>query len=101
MDGRYKPTAGDRAYRDAIYAKEELNPFEESILLHDVSDTYLAVLISANAGPTSAGTKALYDAEIARRGSLVAKRANRIAGWSLAVAALSLVVAIVAIAVAA
>jgi hypothetical protein len=34
---RYKPTQADLAYRDAMFAKDELNPFEEAMLLQDIS----------------------------------------------------------------
>lgn len=93
----YKPTVGDLAFRDAALGGGDLNPFDKAELLRGVSDTYLVVLASDNAGPTSAGTKVFFDAEITRRGSLVARRANTIATWALAVSGASFLAAVLAI----
>lgn len=96
-NARYKPTKGDLAFRDANEAAAGPNPFEEAILLRNVSDAYLSVLISDNAGPTSAGYKALLDAEMTRRGGQVARRANMIALGSLVVAIAAAVISVIAI----
>ncbi|MDQ0839401.1 hypothetical protein [Sphingomonas faeni] len=93
---RYMPTKGDRAYRDFMFADGDRNPFEESILLQDISHAYLAAMLSSNSGPTSMSIKALLDAEMTRRGGLVAHRANLIASLSLGISGVSLIVAIVA-----
>lgn len=79
-----------------MFADGDRNPFEESILLQDISHAYLAALLSSNSGPTSTSIRALLDAEMARRGGLVAHRANMIASWSLGISGVSLIVAIVA-----
>lgn len=91
---RYTPTLGDLAYRDAVFGDADLNPFDEAVLLQGISHTYLAVMLSDNAGPTSAGTTAMLDAELSRRGGELARRANRIAVVSFAVAIGSLLVSI-------
>lgn len=94
--GKYKPTRGDLAFSAAHAGAAEPNPFEEAILLRNLSDAYLSVLISDNAGPTSAGYKALLDAEMTRRGALVARRANLIALGSLVVAIAAAVISVIA-----
>ncbi|WEJ98389.1 MAG: hypothetical protein P0Y59_15730 [Candidatus Sphingomonas phytovorans] len=90
----YKPTAGDIAFRDAAKRAGGLNPFEKTEMLRNVSDTYLVVLASDNATTS----KVLFDAELARRGSLIARRANTISIMALGVSVASLVAAVVAIA---
>lgn len=89
---RYTPSGGDLAYRDA--AKGELSPFDEARLLRRVSHEYLAVLASDNTGPSSAGFKAMVDAELARRGSAIAMRANWIAAGALVVSMAALAVSL-------
>jgi hypothetical protein len=84
----YRPSTGDLAYRDA--AKGDLDPFNEARLLRKVSHEYLSALIHDNSGPRSTGFKAMLDAEIARRGSLIARRANWIAFSALATSIVAL-----------
>jgi len=96
MMAGYSPTVGDLAFRDA-HAQGDLNPFEEAELIRDISDTYLAVLLSANTGDSSKGTFAMFQAEMTRRGGLAAKNANRLAGWSLAVSTISGIIAVIAL----
>lgn len=79
-----------------MFADGDRNPFEESILLQDISQAYLSAMLSSNSGPTSTSIKALLDAEMTRRGGLAARQANRIASWSLGISGVSLVVAIIA-----
>ena len=90
----YQPSAGDLAYRNAFAADPDLNPFEEAVLLQDISDAYLSVLVSENIGERSAGYRAMLDAELVRRGSAIAHRANRIAWISLAVAIASVIISV-------
>jgi len=90
-DARYQPTAADMEFRNS---KDTDNPFDRANLMRSISHEYLAVLAHDNAGPNSAATKAMVDAEIARRGFAAARQANLIAIGSLIVAAVSLVIAI-------
>lgn len=79
----YKPTKGDIAYRDAT--EDDIDPFSEAKLLRKISHEYLAVLAHDNTTPDSAGYRALIDAEITRRGTLIARRANWIALTALCI----------------
>lgn len=88
----YRPTKGDLAYQQAENAEADLDPFEEAILLRKVSAAFLSVSISENTGPTCAPYRAMLDAEMARRGSMVAKRANQISIASFVIALASLVI---------
>lgn len=90
---QYKPSKADIRWRDAI--RDGVDGFEKARLLRDVSHEHLAVMLHANSGPTSAGFRAMLEAEQARRGSMVARRANWIAAASLAVSLLALVIAVV------
>jgi len=90
----YQPSAGDLKYRDA-WKSDQLNPFEEAVLLQGVSHAYLSVLVSENSGERSAGFKAMLDAEVIRRGQHLAQRANRIAITALCVAVLAVVISII------
>lgn len=91
---RYRPTAGDLAYRNAFVNDPDLNPFEEAMLLQGISPAYLSALAHDNSGPRSAGFKAMIDAEVTRRGSGVAKRANIIAICSLTVAIAAAIISV-------
>lgn len=97
---RYQPTSSDLTYRNFVLGAASTDPFERAVLLRDVSDSYLIVLASDNTAPSSAGIKAFYDAELVRRGGLVARRANQIALWSLGISVLSFLAAVIAILVA-
>ena len=97
MTARYTPSAGDLAYRNAIFADSELNLFEEAMLLQRVSHAYLAVILSGHTGAKAAGTKAMLEAELARRGTEASRKANRIARWSMLIAAGSLSVSVLAL----
>lgn len=70
------------------------DPFEMARMLKSISHEYLAVLARDNAGPNSAGMKAMIDAEISRRGFAAAAHANRISIGSLVIALISLVIAL-------
>lgn len=87
-DGQYHPTRADLEYRNANSAK---NLFDQAKLLRNISHEYLAVLAHDNSGANSAGTKAMIDAEISRRGFAAARRANQISILSLVVALAALI----------
>ncbi|MDX8359078.1 hypothetical protein [Sphingopyxis terrae] len=88
----YTPSAADMAFRNY-----KGNPFDEARLMQDISDEYLSVLAHDNSAPTSAGYKAMIDAEIARRGTLQAKRANGMAKWAIALSGLACAISVAAI----
>ena len=89
--GNYQPSSADMEYRDSAATS---NPFDQAKLLRAISHEYLAVLAQSNAGPNSAGMKAMIDVEISRRGFAAARSANRIALASVALALASLVISI-------
>ncbi len=89
MISDWTPTDADMAYRN--FAGDDL--FEEARLMQSISPEYLSVLAHDNAGPKSAGMKAMIDAEFARRGTLEAQRANKTARWSFAISILACVIA--------
>lgn len=91
LDERYQPTVADMEFRNS---KDTENPFDRAHLMRSISHEYLAVLAHDNAGPNSAATKAMVDAEISRRGFAAARHANRIAIASLVLAGISLVISI-------
>lgn len=93
----YQPTTGDLRYRDAVKANPNLDPFEEAVLLRDLTHEYLSALLSDNTSDRSAGFRAQLEAELSRRGGALAVRANRIALGSLAVAVLALIVSLFAL----
>src|SRR4051794_25395547 len=93
LDDRYQPTPADMEFRNS---KDTDNPFDRAHLMRSISHEYLSVLAHDNAGPNSAATKAMVDAEIARRGFAAARQANRIAIGSLVVAGISLLISIIA-----
>lgn len=91
--GGFKPSKGDLRFQEAD--RKNGNDFDTARLLRDVSHEYIAVMLSSNAGPTSAGFRALLEAELSRRSSRIAHRANWIAAASLAISVLAVVIAVV------
>lgn len=88
--GGYKPTSGDRRFRDAKLGDgPKSDSFETARLLQGVSHEYLSVLAASNSGDASKPFRIQIEAEVARRN---AQRATRLAVGSLIVAVVSLLI---------
>lgn len=85
----YRPTKHDLAYRNATEG-DDIDPFDEAMYLRKISHEYLSVLAHDNVGPASTSFKAMIDAELGRRGSLIARRANWIALSAVAISIVAL-----------
>ncbi len=90
----YEPSVGDLRYRNAVINHPDLDPFEEAVLLREISDEYLSVLAHDNTGDKCAGFAAMITTEQNRRSRTIAHRANRIALVALAVSIGSLMIAL-------
>lgn len=89
---KYVPTAADLAFRDAD--GDGVDDFTLAQRMQSISDEYLSVLAHDNSGPTSAGFKAMIDAEIMRRATKEAKQANKVARWSFGFAVVACIIAL-------